>query len=58
MTDGTARPPVTARVKNFSKINDVITPALDELWAGEKTAREVLEGVREAADEQVQGFYK
>ncbi len=58
MTDGTARPPVTARVKNFSRINDVITPALDELWAGEKTAREVLEGVRDAADAQVQGFYE
>ncbi|HJC56769.1 MAG TPA: sugar ABC transporter substrate-binding protein [Candidatus Eisenbergiella intestinipullorum] len=57
MLDGTAEPPVTARVKNFSKINDIITPALDQLWSGEKTAREVLEGVKEAADAQVQGYY-
>ncbi|MDL2301910.1 extracellular solute-binding protein [Lachnospiraceae bacterium OttesenSCG-928-D06] len=57
MIDGTAGDPVTVYVKNFNKINDVITPALDDLWAGEKTAAEAIGSIEEAANAQVQGFY-
>ncbi|WP_051226884.1 extracellular solute-binding protein [Butyrivibrio sp. MC2013] len=57
MIDGTAKTPVTVYVKNFSKINDVITPALDDLWSGEKTAAEVMGEIKDEADAQVQGFY-
>lgn len=57
MIDGTAMMPTTAIVKNFNKINDTITPALDELWSGEKTAQEVMDGIKDAANAEVQGFY-
>lgn len=55
--DGTARVPITQYVKNFSKIDDVITPALDDLWSGEKTAQEVIDSIKDDANAQVQGFY-
>lgn len=57
MFDGTAEPPATSYVKNFSKINDIIDPALDELWSGEKTAEEAIATIKDAADAEVQGFY-
>ena len=31
MMDGTANTPITAYVTNFNKINDIISPALDDL---------------------------
>ena len=55
--DGTARTPITAYVKNFNKINDVISPALDDLWSGEKTADEAISSIEADANAQVQGFY-
>jgi len=57
MIDGTAGTPITAYIKNFNKINDVITPALDDLWSGEKTAEEAIGSILEDANAQVQGFY-
>lgn len=57
MIDGTAGTPVTAYVKNFNKINDIITPALDDLWSGEKTAEEAINSIVDDANAQVQGFY-
>ena len=57
MMDGTARTPITAYVKNFNKINDVISPALDDLWSGEKTADEAISSIEADANAQVQGFY-
>lgn len=55
--DGTAEPSIAATVKNFAKINDIIGPALDELWSGEKTAKECMDGIKDLANEQVQGFF-
>ena len=49
--------PITAYVKNFNKINDVISPALDDLWSGEKTADEAISSIEADANAQVQGFY-
>lgn len=57
MMDGTAGSPVPAYVKNFNKINDIITPALDDLWSGEKSADEAISSVEEEANAQIQGFY-
>ena len=57
MLDGTAETPVTAYVKNFNKINDIITPALDDLWSGEKTAEEAIGSIAADANAEVQGFY-
>ena len=57
MMDGTAITPITAYVKNFNKINDVISPALDDLWSGEKTADEAISSIEADANAQVQGFY-
>lgn len=53
----TAGTPAPVYVKNFNKINDVITPALDDLWSGEKTAEEAISSIEEDANAQVQGFY-
>ena len=57
MMDGTANTPITAYVRNFNKINDVITPALDDLWAGETTADEAISSIEADANAEVQGFY-
>ena len=57
MMELTARTPITAYVKNFNKINDVISPALDDLWSGEKTADEAISSIEADANAQVQGFY-
>lgn len=54
--DGTAKVTTTSYVKNFSAINDVLSAALDELWSGEKTAQEVMDGVRDTANALVQGY--
>lgn len=45
----------TGYVKNFSKIMDVVTPALDKVWLGQQTAQEALDGIAAKAQEQVQG---
>ncbi len=57
MVDGTAVTPITQYVKNFNKIDDIITPALDDLWAGEATAEEAINSIVDAANAEVQGFY-
>lgn len=57
MMDGTANTPITAYVKNFNKINDIISPALDDLWSGEKTAEEAIGSIEADANAEVQGFY-
>lgn len=57
MLDGTAAPPVTGYVKNFNKINDILTPALDDVWSGEKSVEEALASVKDDANAQVQGFF-
>lgn len=55
--DGTARQSIAATVKNFAKINDILTPALDDLWSGEKTAKETISTVKEQANAEVQGWF-
>lgn len=55
--DGTAETAIVVTVKNFAKINDILTPALDDLWSGEKTAQEAVDSVKEKANAEVQGWY-
>ena len=55
--DGTAQPSCAATVQNFAKINDILDPALDDLWAGEKTAQECIDAVKDTANEEVQGWF-
>jgi multiple sugar transport system substrate-binding protein len=50
-----AEPGFTYYVKNFNKINDIINPALDAVWMGEKTAEEALLEVEDAAKAEVMG---
>lgn len=57
LMDGTAGAPVTLYVKNFNKINDIVEPALDDLWSGEKMAAEVMAYAEDAAKSEIQGFY-
>ncbi|MCM3699953.1 sugar ABC transporter substrate-binding protein [Paenibacillus macerans] len=45
----------TGYVKNFNKIMDAVTPALDKLWLGELTAQEAMDSVAVKAQAQVQG---
>ena len=56
MMDGTAKRPVAATIKNFNKINDIINPALDELWAGEMTAKEAMAAIEDQANAEVKGY--
>ncbi|HHY81715.1 MAG TPA: sugar ABC transporter substrate-binding protein [Clostridiales bacterium] len=44
-------------VKNYGKISAIVTPALDQVWLGEKTAEEALKEVESQINELVDGFY-
>lgn len=56
MLDGTAMGPAVNFVVNFSQIEDVVNPALDELWSGEKTAEEAIGSVLEQANAECKGW--
>jgi len=45
----------TGYVKNFSKLMDVVTPALDKVWLGQQTAQEAMDAISSKAQEQVKG---
>ncbi len=45
----------TGYVKNFNKIMDIVTPALDKVWLGQQTAQEAMDGIAAKAQAQVQG---
>jgi multiple sugar transport system substrate-binding protein len=44
-------------VKNFGKIDTIVSPALDQVWRGEKTAEEALNEIADKAQAEVQGRY-
>lgn len=48
-------PTPTGTVKNFSKIIDVVNPALDKVWLGEQTASEAMAQAEAKAKALVQG---
>lgn len=56
MMDGTAERPVVATIKNFNKINDIISPALDLLWSGEMTAADAIASIKDQANAEVKGY--
>ncbi|OMF36919.1 ABC transporter substrate-binding protein [Paenibacillus sp. FSL H8-0548] len=45
----------TGYVKNFTKIMDIVNPALDKVWLGQQTAQEAMDSIAAKAQEQVQG---
>ncbi|MBD2868852.1 sugar ABC transporter substrate-binding protein [Paenibacillus sp. IB182493] len=45
----------TGYVKNFNKIMDIVTPALDKVWLGEQSAQEAMDAIADKAQAQVQG---
>ncbi|MBT2760317.1 sugar ABC transporter substrate-binding protein [Paenibacillus sp. ISL-20] len=45
----------TGYVKNFNKIMDVVTPALDKVWLGQQTAQEAMDAIADKAQAQVKG---
>lgn len=45
----------TGYVKNFSKIMDIVNPALDKVWLGQQTAQEAMNSIADKAKAQVQG---
>jgi multiple sugar transport system substrate-binding protein len=55
MLDGTADAPLTNWVINFNRINDIISPAMDPVWAGESTYEDAIKSVSDLANEQVAG---
>jgi multiple sugar transport system substrate-binding protein len=44
-------------VRNYQQISDIISPALDPVWLGEKTAERALREVEAQANSQVNGFF-
>ena len=44
-------------VKNFGKIDVIVSPALDQVWRGEKTAEEALNEIADKAQAEVKGRY-
>lgn len=44
-------------VKNFAEINDMVGAALDQVWAGTKTAQEALDEVAETVEPLIEGWY-
>ncbi len=45
----------TGYVKNFSKLMDIVSPALDKVWLGQQSAQEAMNAIATKAQEQVQG---
>lgn len=58
MLDGTAEKSIAMSVVNFTQIEDIINPALDEVWSGEKTAEEALSAIVDNANAQCGGWRK
>lgn len=52
-----AQPLFQFYVKNFSKMNAIITPALDTVWLGERTAAEALASVKDQVVPLFEGRY-
>ena len=48
-------PTPTGTVKNFNKIMDVVNPALDKVWTGEKSAADALKECEPKVADLVQG---
>jgi multiple sugar transport system substrate-binding protein len=44
-------------VKNYSKLSNILVPAMDPVWAGKKTAEQALKEVEAQFNNEVQGFY-
>ncbi|SFE62441.1 multiple sugar transport system substrate-binding protein [Paenibacillus algorifonticola] len=44
-------------VKNLTKINALVTPALDLVWTGKETAEQALKGVEPKVEPLIQGYY-
>lgn len=44
-------------VKNFSEIDALVGAALDEVWAGKKTAQEAMDGVLPKVEPLIEGWY-
>lgn len=57
MVDGTAEAMPSTQVVNFGKINDILTPALDNVWAGKKTYKEAVASVSGSINPLVSGYY-
>lgn len=55
---GASRKGENVTLKNFSIImNEILIPALDEVWLGEKTADEVLTGLESTLKDELQGSW-
>lgn len=50
-----SHPTPTGYVKNFNKIMDIVTPALDKVWLGQQTAQEALDAIASKAQAEVKG---
>ncbi|HJC57942.1 MAG TPA: sugar ABC transporter substrate-binding protein [Candidatus Eisenbergiella intestinipullorum] len=46
------------RMKHYNQINDIVFPALDKVWAGEQTAKDVLNEVMPEVDKIFEGVYE
>lgn len=55
VADGTALAPYTSYVVNFSKINDIVSPALDSAWSGKASVKNSLSAVLNKANAEVKG---
>ncbi|MGM1045872.1 carbohydrate ABC transporter substrate-binding protein, CUT1 family (TC 3.A.1.1.-) [Paenibacillus uliginis N3/975] len=45
----------TGYVKNFNKLMDVVTPALDKVWLGQQSAQEAMDAIADKAQAHVKG---
>ena len=50
-------PDIGYSLKNYVKIDSIITPALDQVWSGDKTAEEALKGVEPDLIPELKGVY-
>jgi len=56
LLDDTAVQTFTGRVRNFSRIQDIVSPALDLAWAGDMTVEEALQDVIHHIDPLIEGW--
>ncbi len=55
MTNGVPGPSYT--IKNFAKIDAIVGAALEQVWLGEKTAKEALDGIADKVKPELKGRY-
>ncbi|OIB02117.1 hypothetical protein AK95_04190 [Paenibacillus sp. LC231] len=54
----TTKPGPPDLLKNYGKIDTIVTPALDNVWLGKTSAKEAMESIKPQVEAELQGVYE